>query len=146
MIRECQRALMESKAQLEVVISPAFLKFQEAVHATEHNITAEWVDTFMVHNAFQCPFYQGEAIYHRCMRTIVDWWRLPANRLWKEVRSALASSMAPLDDETVGVSKVLRAAIKERWASESEAILLRLSAAYKEAFDESVRFDPGSDE
>ena len=72
-----------------------------------------------------------------------DWWRVPAKRLWKEVRSALASSMTPLEEDAIGVSKVLREAIKERWATETEAILQRLSAAYKEAFDESVRFDPG---
>jgi hypothetical protein len=35
---------------------------------------------------------------------------------------------------------VLRDAINERWAAESDAIVQRLSAAFTEALDESVRF------
>ena len=140
MIRECQRVLSVSSVQFQEVITPAFYKFQEAVHATEDRVTAEFIMHYITQDAFQCPFFQGEAVFSRCMREIVNWWREPARRFEKDIQRALADSMAPIECDAIGVSKKLRAAIDERWAANSEAIMKRLSAAFKEALDESVPF------
>ena len=140
MIRECQRVLTASRSRLQTVITPAFFKFQEAVHATEANITADLIHSYMEQDAFQCPFFQGETVFARCMREIVKWWREPAKRFLREVQRALASSMVPIEEDAIGVSKVLRGAIDEHWTTESDAIVQRLSAAFKETLDESVPF------
>ena len=140
MLRECQRVLNASDEQLTTVITPAFLAFQEAVHATGDKVTAEWLETLMVQDAFQCPFFQGEAIFANAMRKIVDWWREPAKRFKKEAHRALAASMVPIGRDAIGVSKVLRDAIEKKWEHDSEQVMKRLESAFKEALDESAPF------
>ena len=140
MLRECQRVLNASPTQFQSVISPAFFRFQEAVHATGDRITPEFIALHMMQDAFQCPFFQGEAVFARCMREVVEWWREPARRLEKEIRCALAESMAPIEEDGIGISKKLRAAINERWVTDSNMVATRLAVAFKEALDESVPF------
>ena len=122
MIRECQRVLAPSNRVLQFAISPAFFKFQEAVHATESHITSVWIELLMVQDAFQCPFFQGETIFLRCMKEIVEWWREPAKRFQKEVRRLLEVEVSPIDESAVGVSKILRDSVTEHWAKHVGAL------------------------
>ena len=140
MIRECQRALSLPSRSLATAITPAFTRFQEAIHATETKMTVEWVGHFVAENVFQNPFYQGESAFAQCMDGILDWWRIPTERYLHEVECLLADSMTNLLDDSVGVSKQLREAITKRWDVDHEAMIKELRAVFKGVLDKSVEF------
>jgi len=93
-----------------------------------------------VQDAFQCPFFQGETIFLRCMKNIVEWWREPARRFQKEVRRLLEVELSPIDESAVGVSKILRDSVTEHWAEHVDVIMGSLAEALKQALDESLPF------
>ena len=128
MIREAQRSLKLPHHSFTACITPAVDRFREAVHATSERITPEFVKGLVKHDAFMCPFFQGEAAFAAGMAAIVDWWRPPTDRFIKEVAVALEASMSSINEEAIGVSERLRAALKEQWLGASVELVKTLRA------------------
>jgi len=143
MVRECQRVLCNAlpSQEFSVVITPAFERFRGCVHGTGEMIHSDWIDEFMLFDAFECPFYQGGMVYKRCMEEVVRWWRSYAKHLIKDVGRALGASItAIIEKNAIGVSSRLRKAIDLKWGEVSKGLADTLTKACNEALDECVDF------
>ena len=140
MLRECQRALAKSTPSFQVAITPAFYKFQEAVHNTGEKLTEAWLEPFMETNAFESPFFQGEKIYLRAMEEVVSWWKPPMTRLLNDVKKKLSQSMRGIQEHGVGVSKRLSAVIEVAWEAKTTLIIENLEDAFNKTIEATILY------
>ena len=72
MLREAQRSLKMPQHSFTSAITPAVDRLREAVHATGERITPPFVEGLVKHDAFMCPFFQGEIAFNAGMTEIVE--------------------------------------------------------------------------
>jgi len=140
MIREAQRALKLPQHSFTATITPAIDRAREAVHATGERITPDFVSGLLKHDAFVCPFFQGEVAFNAGMGEVVEWWSHPTERFIKEIAVALQTSMNPINEDAVGVSERLRAAIKLRWDAYSTELVKSLRTQLQSTLVEEKDF------
>ena len=140
MIREAQRALKLPQHSFTATITPAIDRAREAVHATSERIAPDFVSRLLKHDAFICPFFQGEVAFNAGMGEIVEWWRHPTERFIKEIAVALETSMSPINEDAVGVSERLRAAIKMQWEAYSADLVKSLRTQLQSTLMEEKDF------
>ena len=140
MLREAQRSLKMPEHSFTSAITPAVDRLREAVHATGERITPPFVEGLVKHDAFMCPFFQGEIAFDAGMVQVVKWWRPLLERFVKEVKITLEASLAPLKDEAVGVSERLKAAIIEAWAAASAKLVEALRSQLLDTLKEEADF------
>ena len=140
MLREAQRSLKMPQHSFTCAITPAVDRLREAVHATGERITPLFVEGLVKHDAFMCPFFQGEIAFNAGMAQIVEWWRPLLERFVKEVTITLEASLAPLKDEAVGVSERLKTTITESWAAASAKLVEALRSQLLDTLKEEMDF------
>ena len=140
MLREAQRSLKMPQHSFTSAITPAVDRLREAVHATGERITPLFVEGLVKHDAFMCPFFQGEIAFNAGMAQIVEWWRPLLERFVKEVTITLEASLAPLKDEAVGVSERLKTTITESWAAASAKLVEALRSQLLDTLKEEMDF------
>ena len=140
MLREAQRSLKMPQHSFTCAITPAVDRLREAVHATGKRITPLFVEGLVKHDAFMCPFFQGEIAFNAGMAQIVEWWRPLLERFVKEVTITLEASLAPLKDEAVGVSERLKTTITESWAAASAKLVEALRSQLLDTLKEEMDF------
>lgn len=123
---------------LEVGCTPALNTYKEAIHQTEGFLTAELVDEHHHHNAFHCPFFQGETTFNTLLQLVRDEWLPLADTLHGEIATVLDTvfDIEALPD----VSQKLIKCIANHWHSARQQMLSDLHDALHAEINKEAEF------
>eukprot|EP00933_Yihiella_yeosuensis_P007639 TRINITY_DN11276_c0_g1_i1.p1 TRINITY_DN11276_c0_g1~~TRINITY_DN11276_c0_g1_i1.p1 ORF type:complete len:708 (+),score=161.25 TRINITY_DN11276_c0_g1_i1:82-2205(+) len=129
---ECQNVLLTALEQdLRASISEHFRTFQEAIHATETNMTQRWSDSKFVEDLFACPFFQGNSALQACMKDVVGWWRPLMEEYVNEVEYATRGHIRDIFvQHAPWIPEALLIAIDRCWEVECTVIFTDLKKIF----------------
>lgn len=126
------------RTHLEVKCTPSLNAYREAIHQTKGFLTAELVDEHHQHNAFHCPFFQGEMTFNTLLQLVRDEWLPLADTLHGEIANVLDTVF---DIPTLpNVSQKLKDCVKTSWHGARQQMLCDLQYALRTEINKEELF------
>ena len=131
-----------SGAKLEKALSPLLKTFQQELHDTRTQITAELIDEHYVYNVFEPPFYQGRDVFDTVVKIMVtQWWRPIIDQLEKDLQAELSKLFLIEDAQWLpNVSARLRNVLSDDWASVQSTIHRNLHESLSKRLQKETQF------
>jgi GTPase SAR1 family protein len=122
-------------------LSPLLDGFRESIHTTKTHLTAALVAEHYTHNAFVCPFFQGEQVFNQLLEVVCsEHWTPLLDTLQTEIQKEMDGLFAFDYTTFPNVDTRLRKALDASWVTARHSIQGELQRRTTDSLDKERQF------